>query len=97
MWRPIETAPRDGSVILVWDTAPYWYGADRSVGPAVAAWHKNERVWAVVGDGGVLFSDYGACDCSPTHWMPLPEPPIDGAGRKIEAAGKVAENEGENG
>lgn len=59
---PIETAPKDGSTILVFDgldiTTVYWK----------SGWDQ----WWLVSAGG------GAEDCElygPTHWMPLPEPP----------------------
>lgn len=74
-WRPIETAPKDGTVIDVWlgdaddsDIAFYCTpGTRRSAG-----WHwKHEKFRPTAGlnilNTWVL----------PTHWMPLPEPPND--------------------
>ena len=63
-WSPIETAPRDGTDIIVYrpkhdgDYIPkvgtdYWM-TGRFYGPC---WAKSRR------------------DCEPTHWMPLPEAP----------------------
>lgn len=66
-WQPIETAPRDGTEILIFipdcdqAVASYQYGDDEDM----AGW------W---GDGGFHYAD-------PTHWQPLPAPPSDGGGR----------------
>lgn len=60
-WRPIETAPCDGTEILLYEGfqphigAGYWNTAD-------AEWRSscgNSALWK-----------------SPTHWMPLPDPPL---------------------
>ena len=58
-WQPIETAPRDGSEIIVLDD-----GAVRS-----AVW--SDTINKFTGDGGNVFN---WCE-RPTHWMPLPSPP----------------------
>lgn len=65
-WQPIETAPKDGTVVLIHDPddAPYtgivtiglfdgekWNGCDHG-------YHMN---------AGIIVA--------PTHWMPLPSPP----------------------
>ena len=76
-WQPIETAPRDGTWILLaggsikysWegDTAPHAVVAQFTHELAVSRW---QFAWY---DGGY----YGEYE-DPTHWMPLPEPPGDG-------------------
>ncbi len=68
-WLPIESAPRDGTVIDLWAKG-YLYEGDlydfgRSTG---FQWNKQRRRFENLG-GDVL----RASDCS--HWMPLPEPP----------------------
>lgn len=61
-WRPIETAPRDGTLFLV---------TGDPVGVVnVGGWlsepeHRNEGVVIQERDGG-------RCYVAPTHWMPLP-------------------------
>lgn len=69
-WQPIETAPKRGGNVLLWD------GNRIEIG----SWRKddNERGrkkrW--------LLNDYDDFSCGmastpiqPTHWMPLPPPP----------------------
>lgn len=66
-WQPIETAPKDGSDILVWD--------DFEI--SITFWGKTAHVpiygWIQV-DFGDLY-DLEPMEPQPTHWMPLPEPP----------------------
>lgn len=41
---------------------------------AVGFWYSGDETvtfWAAYTDDGY----YADCDCEPTHWMPLPEPP----------------------
>ena len=58
-WQLIETAPHDGSPVLVWN--PEW------VGPCIMIWSMNDIVgyecWYVGGED------------EPTHWLPLPKLP----------------------
>jgi hypothetical protein len=68
-WRNIETAPRDGTWVLVFAKLvepERWVEGIRDLPSfmAVAAYHP----------------DAGWCVCTireATHWMPLPEPPTD--------------------
>jgi len=61
-WQPIETAPKDGTYVLVYG---YRSHVDGSV-MHVVRWTKGDG-WAADGD------DLG--EQKPTHWMPLPPPP----------------------
>ena len=62
-WQPIETAPKDGTWIVICD--------GRHAGCFLAAyWDGDEEApykWFTV--DGSYHADF------PTHWMPLPEPP----------------------
>jgi hypothetical protein len=66
-WRPIETAPKDGSDVLLYCRCQHdgrAYAPDRNVGwwePAAGWWHARD---------GLI---------EPTHWMPLPAPPASGS------------------
>jgi len=71
-WRPIETAPKDGTDVVIY--AP-------NCGVLVAYW--SDSIWASVnnpvrGQGGGWVQEVhrsDTCVFSPTHWMPLPSPP----------------------
>ena len=70
-WQPIETAPRDGTpVILAGQYVDH---------PSVAAFNGHEWVGKVDGCSAVRYmSDFGSCYITvdlPEFWMPLPEPP----------------------
>lgn len=58
-WRPIETAPKDGTEIVVYApydgvvSSSYKHGCWQKLMTVSGARHEN----------------------APTHWMPLPEPP----------------------
>lgn len=62
-WQPIETAPRDGTWILL--------QAKGSVIPVIARWGIGE-----IGKDCWVDGDFSPCPYAPkaTHWMPLPEP-----------------------
>lgn len=72
-WQPIETAPKDGTTVLVW-FKPHgcmsvrW--TDRDEGPTSkhAHWHVDDYKH---GPHPVR----GYKDEDTTHWMPLPEAP----------------------
>ena len=71
-WRPIESAPKDGTEILgyvpmsmleamgdTFESGPFYY---------VCWWNSS--------DGGFETDECGSLELS--HWMPLPEPPSKG-------------------
>ena len=70
-WQPIETAPKDGTKILVFTAMgeiemSEWYVS------------KNYRYDHIEGDvyKKVLDEEVGLWNSNyPTHWMPLPKPP----------------------
>jgi hypothetical protein len=65
-WQPIETAPKDGTPILLGlPVCGNLWAEDRRV--YEGRWHEREGTWASI-NGFILFS-------VATHWMPLPEPP----------------------
>lgn len=63
-WQPIETAPRDGTVILVYF---------KRRGAKSVRW--EEGVWHVDDHKHGPFPVRGYIDSDVTHWMPLPQPP----------------------
>ena len=60
-WQPIETAPKDGTKILLWATPHQMLVAKNR--PIVG--HFDRGWW----------SDFNAVISHATYWMPLPEPP----------------------
>lgn len=70
-WQPIETAPKDGSWILVYEP-----GADEPcvyvVQWGVPEWGGGPETWVTIALGPNP-DTYNAEEA--THWMPLPPPP----------------------
>lgn len=77
VWQPIETAPRDGTPILIWQPGPHPFG-DRSRETAqdgLIVEYDDQR-WAIGywrPRGG--WGNRNSAKVEPTHWMPLPAPP----------------------
>ena len=81
LWRPIATAPKDGSHILACGTYQWEdYEERQQTGVVVVFWEVdlNEYIddWKRRSGGWVLVNANPYTDrCQPTHWMPLPEGP----------------------
>lgn len=79
-WRPIESAPRDGSYILVCNSHGSWIAKYQHFYPSG---YRPSSPWASM----MLNHDHierpGRFD-HPTHWRPLPAPPTDDAARAGE-------------
>jgi hypothetical protein len=77
-WQPIETAPKDGTIILLTNhkgvRAAYWGNAQR----VYKAQSDKLFPWVVLDEtnGTNAIMDGGAH--KPTHWLPLPPPPGGG-------------------
>lgn len=75
MWQDISTAPKDGTVVLVYGFSESDYvdledgepGITRSTYPAYVSIQKH--IWWLAGE---LYQIR-----LPTHWMPLPAPPTE--------------------
>lgn len=72
-WQPIETAPKDGSSILVFCKygvrIAYW-----NIGPCI--WErKSVPCWTVFEPDDYFYAEHLLEEAEPTHWMPLPLPP----------------------
>jgi hypothetical protein len=68
-WQPIETAPKDGEWIIVYD-ANYDHSSSSYL---IAYWHKPLKVWAGKPNSKGRFPLWE----NATHWMPLPPAPGD--------------------
>ncbi len=60
-WQPIETAPRDGTVVLL-------FQPHSQVGYMFVGVLNNRGEWV----DNIMGEDHRP---TPTHWQPLPEPP----------------------
>ena len=73
-WQPIETAPKDGTVVDLWIRAK-----DHEFRAEDMRWDSDritgEIGWIDDGTDAILHRAYGGVEMAPTHWMPLPEPP----------------------
>lgn len=67
-WRPIETAPKDGTAVLLWAHNLLHNG--RCI---VAQFIEHDIEYWHVDDG--KFGPYPLRGPPPTHWMPTPNPP----------------------
>lgn len=68
-WQPIETAPKDGTGVLLWVDSVYPIsGRNRYV---MGRWDTKRNIWD--------FKNISVWGCSAavcfSHWMPLPAPP----------------------
>lgn len=78
IWRPIDTAPKDGTKILLagkWKPFDILPGGENYIG--LAAWSS------LMSDGTSGYQWYldfltpiDNVNVDFTHWMPLPEPPV---------------------
>lgn len=70
-WKPIETAPKDGTLILVCNKWGSWLAKYQEI---FSTGFKPENPWLVM----LLNMRHmvGAPNYRPTHWMPLPEPAL---------------------
>ena len=69
VWQPIETAPRDGTGVIITDVSVL-------TPVSGAAWFYDGKWWCLE----QMYRPYPGDDgCpwwgTPTHWMPLPPPP----------------------
>lgn len=82
-WQPIETAPKDGTRVMLWRGFPEFGEWPEMV---IAEWHDYEWQWPdsshLRGTSSThgewtrehLYNGYSSASDF-THWMPLPEPP----------------------
>lgn len=66
-WKPIASAPKDGTTILLYcpDDAPALVAGNFCSGNDWSGWQYADELLSDAAPGGP----------SPTHWMPLPQPP----------------------
>lgn len=65
-WQPIETAPKDGTFVLL-------FSPDAEPRPFIGQWREGDDGFP--GDGGAWWPDHEApfpIDAYPSHWQYLP-------------------------
>jgi len=89
-WLPIETAPKDGIVILLYcpnglsDRPAYQMEKFKLTFGSFTAGERSHEQWQSI-ESMLEYHDYGGMTgmstwseqlkCNPTHWMPLPKLP----------------------
>jgi len=84
-WQQIESAPQDGTHILVCFADPpyskHWTFMQRP--PTVAHWFGPPNLPGLRAGGWYLSVNQSDSDrIHPTHWMPLPHPPAERTGHE---------------
>lgn len=70
-WQPIETAPKDGTKIMVYCPK---FGVSAPAHWVTQQFHKKPKpYWSHFGE--YLMGIQAIRDDQPTHWKPLPDPP----------------------
>lgn len=71
-WKPIETAPMDGTTVLLYPATWNGYGCSMGYWDEDEYAKKPNPYWRRHDDMGRVSNSRST---PPTHWMPLPEPP----------------------
>lgn len=83
-WKPIESAPKDGTHILAYGWSIDVFSNAEGRNSVREIWRKWNYIYRYVEAGNGLYrqedsrsNDHWAPDTSftPTHWMPLPKAP----------------------
>ena len=69
-WRPIETAPRDGSLVFAWHSE--W------LRPQWVRWILNPRTNTEFWNDADELDFYDLEQCPPTLWLKIPKPRCNG-------------------
>lgn len=80
-WKPIETAPKDGTPILVgcWQPNHHWNQTTKTYDDPYTVWHATvaswdtDYQWQLIECGS--YADDGDISFTPTHWTEIPTPP----------------------
>ena len=79
-WQPIETAPKDGTKVLVYRPLAHLTNDDVvSIKHSIA---HSRPCWNQTIPKGMEPKNFTDGACYPTHWIPLPAAPSHGIGAK---------------
>ena len=81
-WQPIKTAPKDGTHFLAWEVTGPIDQEDRDGRIIARKLYRRTCAIAYFWFGGFVTYPWNGGfvpNQKFTHWMPLPEPPEDGA------------------
>ena len=67
MWQPIETAPTDGTELMLWAKGMHEFADTDYTCNYTVGWYGE--------DDFVGWLEAGGRSIQPTHWHPLPAPP----------------------
>lgn len=75
-WQPIDTAPKDGTDVLLW--RPGFGALDGWI--VIGSYREDENLseWGKLwleNDYNEFSTGYASTPIKATHWQPLPEPP----------------------
>ena len=70
MWQPIETAPKDGTVIDLWVKSGCLHGGHRECFAEF-----RDGCWQSERWNGMDVVEWLPIEFQATHWMPVPAPP----------------------
>ena len=71
-WRPIETAPRDGTLVILASEQGCWMAKYQ---PVYQSGYRPENPWSSMMLNHEHIGGYEKRYAKPTHWMPLPAAP----------------------
>lgn len=75
-WQPIETAPKDGTDVLLWGKwAGEVSGPTENIVIDIGFFTDGSSDYAGKFWWALKTGDAYMCWINPTHWMPLPTPP----------------------
>lgn len=86
-WKLIDLAPRDGTLILACalpEGADAWTAAEIWAAPKAVSW-RPYRMGA--GMGRSTWRDAKGLACRPTHFMEMPDPPLE---ELVQSDGRAA-------
>jgi hypothetical protein len=90
-WQPIETAPKDGTPVLLWERDETHDADAITIGAYVDFACIEVRDFQRQEPGSYRSGWYdniqGHCELQPTHWMPLPSPPSLAGARPVATEG----------